>query len=88
MTPSKHDYKTKLLSLKQGTYPVFYHGSKYLLSKHLYANDKIIKIYAKELKGKDIVSGNYFTSIKNGLLKPCEMSDKKVIDFIRHLEVV
>jgi hypothetical protein len=88
MIPSKYHYKTILLSLKEGTYPVIYQGSKYLLSKHIYANDKIIKIYAKELKGKDIVSGNYFTTIQNGLLKPCEMSDKKVIDFIRNLEVI
>ena len=58
------------------------------MTKHIYSDGKIIKIYAQELKGTDIVSGNYFTSIKGGLLKPCEMSDKKVIDFVLNLELL
>ena len=75
-------FRQKLQSLPLGSFYCIYNESKYLTTKEHYAKGKIIKLYAKELKGNDIVSGNYFLTIKNGLLKPCEMSDKKVIDFV------
>ena len=78
-------FREKLLQLPIGSFYGRYKDSKYLATKQLYSNGKIIKIYAKELKGNDIVSGNYFLTIKNGLLKPCEMSDEKVIDFVTNL---
>jgi Leu/Phe-tRNA-protein transferase len=77
-------FKSKLSMLQLGTSYVYYQGKKYITTKHSYSDDKIIKIYAKELGGNDIVSGNYFTTIKDGLLKPCEMSDEKVIDFVEN----
>jgi len=80
-------FKKKLQSLPLDSFECIYQGSKYLATKEHYANGKIIKLYARELKGKDIVSGNYFTTIKGGVLKPCEMSDAKVIDFVLHLDV-
>ena len=63
-------------------------GKKYLLNKQELLQGKVIKIYAKELGGNDIVSANFYTTIKNGLLKPCEMSEKKVIDFILNLDIM
>ena len=83
-----NSYKEKLLALRNGTFFVNYKSSKYITTKQTIVDGKIIKLYAKELKGNDIVSGNYFSTIKNGLLKPCEMSDEKVIDFINNLEVI
>jgi hypothetical protein len=76
------------MSFSDGSFYVVYKNSKYLLTKQIYSNGKIIKIYAEQLKGNDIVSGNYFLSIKGGLLKPCEMSDTKVIDFVLNLEIL
>jgi len=78
----------KLKALNSGAYFVKYKNRKYLLNKDTLLNGKLIKIYAKELGGNDIVSGNYYTTIKNGILKPCEMSEVKVIDFILNLEVI
>jgi len=78
----------KLKALNNGAYFVKYNNRKYLLNKETLLNNKLIKIYAKELGGNDIVSGNYYTTIKNGILKPCEMSEAKVIDFILGLEVI
>jgi len=72
----------RLLTLPNGTNYIWYRDRKYLLRKDTLLNKKLIKIYAKELGGVDIVSGNYYTTIKDGMLKPCEMSDKKVIDFV------
>jgi len=81
-------FEEKLLYFPLGSFYCKYNNSKYLAIKQEYSNHKIIKIYAKELKGNDIVSGNYFLTIKNGLLKPCEMSDKKVINFVNNLKII
>ena len=78
-------YKT-LQALPDGAYSVFYEQRRYLLNKQTLLNGKLIKIYAKELGGNDIVSGNYYTTIKDGLLKPCEMSEEKVIEFITQVK--
>ena len=80
-------FDKRLKELPLGSFYVYYNSKKYLVTKELYSNGKIIKIFARELAGNDIVSGNYFTTIKNGLLKPCEMSDQKVIDFVINLEI-
>jgi len=84
----KNKFKQKLINLPLNSYFVMYNNSKYLVKKESVSSNKILKIYAKELKGNDIVSGNYFLTIKDGLLKPCEMSDKKVIDFVLNLKVI
>jgi len=78
------EFYTKLLALPNGANDVLYLEKRYLLRKETLLNNKLLKIYAEELGGNDIVSGNYYPTMKNGLLKPCEMSDKKVIDFVLH----
>ena len=75
-------FYTKLLALPNGANDVFYKNKRYLLQKQTILNEKLIKIYAKELGENDIVSENYYPTIKGGVLKPCEMSDLKVIDFV------
>lgn len=82
------NFEKNLLKLPLGSFYCTYHFSKYLVLKQSIVNNKIIKIYAKELKGNDIVSGNYFLTKRGGLLKPCEMSDEKVIDFVTNLELI
>jgi len=44
--------------------------------------------YSEKLDKIDIVSGNYYPTMKGGMLKPCEMSDAKVIDFVLHASVL
>ncbi len=72
----------KLLKLPDGANDAWYKERRYLLRKETLLEGKLVKIYAKELGGNDIVSGNYYPTIKAGILKPCEMSDAKVIDFV------
>ena len=81
------EFYTKLLALPNGANDVIYLKKRYLLRKETLLEAKLIKIYAEELGGNNIISGNYYPTIKDGLLKPCEMSDKKVIDFVLHLIV-
>lgn len=82
------EFYTKLLALPNGANDVRYLGKRYLLRKETLLEGKLLKIHAQELGGKDIVSGNYYSTIKNGTLKPCEMSDKKVIDFVLHAKAI
>jgi len=80
------EFYRKLIALPEGANDVFYMGKRYLLRKETLLKGKLIKLYAKELGGNDSVSGNYYPTIKKGMLKPCEMSDDKVIDFVLSLQ--
>ena len=82
------EFYKKLLALPNGANDVYYFGKRYLLRKETLLRGKLLKLYAEELGANDIVSGNYYPSMKNGMLKPCEMSDKKVIDFILHAKII
>lgn len=57
------DFHKKLQYLPNGANYVFYHEKRYLLRKDTLLNGKLIKIYAEELGGNDIVSGNYYISL-------------------------
>lgn len=71
-----------LCLLPNGANDVTYKNRRYLLRKEALLDGRLIKIYAEELGGNDMVSGNYYVTVKGGMLKPCEMSDAKVIDFV------
>ena len=81
-------FYTKLLALPNGANDLFYNGQRYLLRKETLLDGKLIKIYAEDLSGNDIVSGNYYPTMKGGMLKACEISDKKVIDFVLHAQLI
>jgi hypothetical protein len=78
------DFFLRLQSLPEGSHDLMFRGRRYLCTKSTLLDGKLIKLYARELGGNDIVSSNYYTTVKGGLLKPCEMSDEKVIDFVLH----
>ena len=78
----------KLKELPNGAYFVMFQNRRYLFDKKTLLNNTLIKIYAKELGGNDLISGNYFVSVADGVLKPCEMSESKVIDFILKLKLI
>jgi len=76
------EFYKKLLALPNGANDVNYKERRYLLRKETLLGGKLLKVYAEELGGNDVVSGNYYPTMKGGMLKPCEMSDVKVIDFV------
>ena len=82
---AKSVFHITLTALKNGSYDVFYNDKRYLLTKETHLNGKLIKLYAKELGANDFISLNYYGEIGEGLLKPCEMPQEKVIDFIENL---
>ena len=87
-TMNETEFYTKLLTLPNGANDVMYQNKRYLLRKETLLEGKLLKVYAEELGGNDIVSGNYYPTMKQGMLKPCEMSDKKVIDFVLYTQVI
>lgn len=74
----------RLRSIPLGYSQVLYQKRKYGVSRQEYNNGKSIKLYAEELGGKDFVSLNYYITDTVGILKPCEMAKKKVIDFLNN----
>jgi hypothetical protein len=66
---------------------VLYNNQKYGLTRTDFNKGKSIKIYARELGGKNFISLNYYITNKQDLLKPCEMTDQKVIHFLKNLEI-
>ena len=79
-------FAKRLSALADGSYDVFYNNRRYLLRKETHLGRKLIKLYAEELGGNDFISLNFYPKLQGGLLKPCEMPQQKVIDFILNLE--
>jgi hypothetical protein len=82
------DFYTKLLALPNGANDIWHQEKRYLLRKETLIKGKLIKIYAEELGGNNIISANYYPTLKGGMLKPCEMSDVKVIEFVLGAKVL
>ena len=59
-----------------------YKGKKYGITKNIFNKGRSFKLYAKELGGSDFISLNYYKTKEKELLKPCEMPEAKVVDFI------
>lgn len=62
-----------------------YRNSTYGITKTSFNSGKSIKIYGDELGRNDFVGLNYYITTKKNLLKPCEMSEAKVVDFLKNV---
>ena len=58
------------------------------MRKQTLQNGRLIKFYAEELGGNDFVSLNVYRTGAGVLLKPCEMAERKVTDFIEKVELL
>ena len=67
---------------------VYYQNKKYGVSRSEFNIGKSIKLYAKELAGDDFISLNIYSTSEGELLKPCEMPEQKVIDFINNFRPI
>ena len=77
----------KMKRLPLGYSEVFYNNKKYGVTRSEFNNGKSLKLFAKELGGKDYISLNYYITNNNELLKPCEMPEQKVIQFINQMKL-
>jgi len=62
-----------------------YRNSTYGITKTTFNNGKSFKIYGDELGGIDFISLNYYITKGKDLLKPCEMPEEKVVDFLKNV---
>ena len=69
--------------LPNGAYGGTYDGRRYRVAKTQMSNGRSQKLEAEELGGPDYISFNlYRLATGQALLKPCEMPEEKVVDFV------
>ena len=70
-------------ALPFGAYGGTAHGRRYRITKAQFACARSQKLQAEELGGNDYISLNlYRLASGDALLKPCEMSEEKVTEFV------
>ena len=70
-------------ALPVGGYGGSYGGRRYRISKSSFADARSQKLEAEELGGEDYVSLNLYRLASGmAILKPCEMPEAKVRDFV------
>ena len=74
-------------SLPEGYSEGIYKEAKYGITKNTFNGGKSFKVFAKSLSGNDFISLNYYITTKKEWLKPCEMPEQKVIDFLKNVLV-
>lgn len=69
--------------LPLGGYGATYQGKRYRITKSVMAAGRSQALEAEELGGNDYISFNlYRLSSGASLLRPCEMPEDKVVDFV------
>ena len=80
--------KDYLGNIAKGYSEGIYNNKKYGITKTIFNNGKSIKLYAEELGGNDFISLNYYITGDKDLLKPCEMPEAKVMDFVKNVKLL
>lgn len=76
-------FLSKLESFPVGYSEGFFKGRRYGMTMSRSKDGKRVKLFAEELGGNDRISFNlYHLSGEVARLKPCEMPEAKVIDFV------
>ncbi|WP_442488886.1 hypothetical protein [Halomonas litopenaei] len=70
--------------LPEGYSEVSYRGRRYAMTRRTFNRGRSLKVFARELGGNDVVSLNGYLTARGWQLKPCEMSEHKVLDFLVH----
>ena len=79
------DFLTAFDALPIGSFTGNYDGRSYLVTRQDFSGGQSQKLIAEELGGSDYISMNLYRLATGTLLKPCEMPEQKVIDFVRNL---
>jgi peptide-methionine (S)-S-oxide reductase len=78
--------KASVEQLEEGYSEVSFNQQKYAVTKKVFNDGKSVKVYAKNLKDGDFISFNLYRTKAGLQLKPCEMPEHKVIDFLKQYE--
>lgn len=75
-------FDARLATLPEGYFTVSYEGRQYGARLSASPDRRRINLVAEELGGADYISLNFYRLSSGNLLKPCEMPEEKVIDFV------
>ncbi|UPS92187.1 peptide methionine sulfoxide reductase [Bizionia sp. M204] len=78
----------RIQNLPIGYSEVFFNNVKYGVTRSDFNNGKSYKIYAEALNGNDFVSLNYYITNTKEHLKPCEMPEIKVVNFLNNYRLI
>ena len=78
----KKNLRSIIEKLPNGYSEGMYNNTKYGISKQTFNDGRSFKIFAKELGGNDFISLNFYITSQKEWLKPCEMPEQKVMDFL------
>jgi peptide-methionine (S)-S-oxide reductase len=69
--------------LPVGWSTVEYAGRRYGVTRSVATGGRSEKVLAEALDGSDLVSANLYRLTSENVLRPCEMPEQKVLDFLR-----
>lgn len=72
-------------ALPLGTFQGSAEDRRYIVTRSDFSNGAAQKLIAEELGGPDYISLNLYRLASGARLKPCEMPEAKVVDFVRAL---
>jgi len=75
---------TKIKQFDLGYGEVLYKNKKYGVTRTDFNGGDSIKVFAKELGGSNFISLNYYITLHDQYLKPCEMPQHKVVHFLQN----
>lgn len=78
----------QIKKLPIGYSDVRYQSKRYGVTRTVFNNGCSHKVFAQELGGKDFISLNYYVTQNAERLKPCEMTERKVIDFLNSYKIL
>ncbi len=76
-------FRDALDAIPEGHSLGHYQGRRYRVEKTTHTAGRSVKLYAHDLSGPDFISLNLYHLTSGDLLKPCEMPEAKVREFVR-----
>ena len=80
------DFLAAFDALPDGTFIGTYQNRRYVVTRSAFSGDRAQKLVAEELGGTDYISLNLYRLAKGAQLRPCEMPEAKVVDFVLGLK--
>ncbi len=81
------DLLEAILDIPEGYSTGVYKGARYGITRAAFTMGRSQKVYAKELGGNSHISLNHYRTGRGSLLKPCEMPEAVVVDFLLNVKL-
>jgi hypothetical protein len=80
-------FATAIAAIPEGYSEGTYQGRRYRIEKTTLTQGRSLKLYARDLGGTDFISLNLYHLASGDVLKPCEMAEAKVRDFVLAVKI-